>query len=342
MRYLLFFFLVFSICKTFAQTKKEQIEILSKRVDSLINSTKIEKILLTQKLDSFEKQKNNKIIDLNNKINQLSLKIGEIENINQELAKQNINFEILLKQNDSLISILKNSPQKQIKDTVQSNTINGFSIVRLKEKEMNCSSKTKYHKTECSDMTFEYDWIHSYTNDEYICSQINQVIEESIFGNRFAKDSLFRDFLEMDYEYFEHQHFFGNVNYISSDFISITNYSTISGEGIPAVHGGIVNAFIFDLKKNEKINFSQIFKPNSEEKIRELILRHTPENGRGRIESQIEFIHYDRIFFSNRDEKGICFFVGQEYNSVAFTPIPICIPFDECASLLTDDFKVSF
>ncbi|MBM3431336.1 MAG: hypothetical protein FJX99_10170 [Bacteroidetes bacterium] len=191
-------------------------------------------------------------------------------------------------------------------------------------------------------MIFEYDWIHSSTDDEYVYSQANEIIEESIFGNKLAKDSTFTSFLELDYEYFEHHHFFGHVTYISRDFISITNYATIRGEGIPAVNGGIVDAFIFDLKKNEKINFSQIFKPNSEEMIRELILRHANENERSRVNFQIDYIHYDRIILSNRGEKGICFFVGIEGLAVTTSPSRVCIPFEECAALLKEEFQNRF
>jgi len=323
----------------FSQSKKEQIEILYKRIDSLNEVLKNNSIHFIQKIDSLGNQQQKKLSDLDKKLTELETNLERLKNDNIEIIKQNSQLKL---HNDSLLSSLTNRSLKKSKDIDPMDTINGFSIVRLEEKETNCSSKTKYHKSECSSMIFEYDWIQSYTDDEYVCSQANEVIEESIFGNKLAKDSTFTSFLEFDYEYFVHQHIFSHVTYISRDFISITNYSTIRGEGIPAVHGGIVDAFIFDLKRNEKINFSQIFKPNSEEKIRELILRYTPGNVRSRIESEIELVDYDRIFLSNRGEKGICFFVGQQYLVAALGPLPICIPFEECTSLLKEEFQNRF
>jgi regulator of replication initiation timing len=338
---LLFVLIGFSLFVN-AQSKKEQIEILNKRVDSLNNVLKNNSIHFIQKIDSIGNQQQKKLSDLDKKMTDLESNLERLKSENIEIIKQNSQLKLHNKHNDSLLSTLMNKSPKKPKDNAPADTINGFSIVRLKEKEINCSSKTKYHKSECSSMIFEYDWIQSYTDDEYVCSQANQVIEESIFGNKFAKDSTFNGFLEFDYEYFEHQHFFGHVNYISNDFISVTNYATISGEGILAVNGGIVDAFIFDIKRNEKINFSQIFKPNSEEKIRELILRHVNENERSRVNFGIDYIHYDRIILSNRGEKGICFFVGIEGLAVTTSPSRVCIPFEECTSLLNEEFQKRF
>ena len=323
----------------YSQSKKEQIEILNTRVDSLNNVLKNNSIHFIQKIDSLGNQQQKKLSDLDKKMKELETNLERLKNENIEIIKQNSQLKL---HNDSLLSSLINKSLKKSKNTDPVDTINEFSIVRLKEKETNCSSKTKYHKSECSFMIFEYDWIQSCKNDENLCSQANQVIEESIFGNKLAKDSTFNEFLEMDYEYFEHHHFFGHVNYISNDFISVTNYATISGEGIQAVNGGIVDAFIFDLIRNEKINFSQIFKPNSEEKIRELILRHVNENERSRVNIGIDYIHYDRIIISNRGEKGICFFVGIEGLAVTTSPSRVCIPFEECTSLLKEEFQKRF
>ena len=62
----------------------------------------------------------------------------------------------------------------------------------------------------------------------------------------------------------------------------------------------------------------------------------------GKVNFGIDYIHYDRIILSNRGEKGICFFVGIEGLAVTTSPSRVCIPFEECTSLLKEEFQKRF
>lgn len=124
MRKLFFIFFLLSVCNTFSQSKKEQIELLTTRIDSL------KERLQTEKNSNLEKT--SKISELNTKVNDLKTQVtklnSEIETQNKEFDKDNLDLKSFQNQvkikNDSIL-ILKNELDKiQLpkKDTLKQNS----------------------------------------------------------------------------------------------------------------------------------------------------------------------------------------------------------------------------
>jgi len=125
MRKLFFIFFLLSVCNTFSQSKKEQIELLTTRVDSL------KERLQTEKNSNLEKT--SKISELNTKVNDLKTQVtklnSEIETQKKEFDKDNLDLKSFQNQvkikNDSIL-ILKNELDKiqfPKKDTLKQNSL---------------------------------------------------------------------------------------------------------------------------------------------------------------------------------------------------------------------------
>ncbi len=120
---ILIYFLIQIICfYTFSQSKKEQIEILTHRVDSLNNVLKTDRNLNNQKeleykeqISSLQKQLENLNGTLTKTKEELSKKDVELKNSNQELINKTMELKALKNQiyeKEERIKILSNQVQK--------------------------------------------------------------------------------------------------------------------------------------------------------------------------------------------------------------------------------------
>jgi hypothetical protein len=101
-------FIIFFSFNLFAQTKKEQIEVLKYRLDSINN------LLFTER--SINDGKTNQLIDMNTKLsltnNEFNLFKNKFDNLNSDLQNRNLTIEIFKKTIDSQQNVIINTTSK--------------------------------------------------------------------------------------------------------------------------------------------------------------------------------------------------------------------------------------
>lgn len=108
MKLIFFLLIIFYSFNLFAQSKKEQIEVLKYRLDSINN------LLFTEQ--SINDGKTNQLIDMNTKLsltnNEFNLFKNKFDNINSDLQNRNLTIEIFKKTIDSQQNVIINTTSK--------------------------------------------------------------------------------------------------------------------------------------------------------------------------------------------------------------------------------------
>jgi hypothetical protein len=108
MKLIFFLLIIFYSFNLFAQTKKEQIEVLKYRLDSINN------LLFTER--SINDGKTNQLIDMNTKLsltnNEFNLFKNKFDNLNSDLQNRNLTIEIFKKTIDSQQNVIINTTSK--------------------------------------------------------------------------------------------------------------------------------------------------------------------------------------------------------------------------------------
>jgi hypothetical protein len=360
MRYLLFFFLVFSICKTFAQSKKEQILILSNKFDSLNKVIDIERIAFNLKQNSFKTFKDSvqsNIDFMKSSIENLKIEITwlttQLQSSNILLKSENqnnINLQNQFKSKSDSLSMLKNELEKLKQKINDNSNKDELIITKYQENYENCRPKYKYNKSNCSSLELSYPLFESKKIDVII---LNKIVGDLLFSNSEneqlnfyeLKENYLSNFKEEEGEYYSLQWGMVGCTFHGSGLISLISSGALHSEGAPSIAKSRGKSIIFDIIKSEVIEFSELFIQNSENTLRQLIINNLdssysnviPESGN----AEELIVDFDNVFISDYDyENGICFFVGPEYLSLP--QISVCVPFKQCKSILKYPFNNIF
>ena len=305
----------------FGQSKKEQIAILSYRIDS------ITKILGEERLNSQDFQKKSE--------SEAAVYLRKIDELNKEKSSIIQKFNDLNKD----FSLLTNQ-YKDIENKYKQVNLS-FHITNQNEVYTNCAPKFKYRKERCSELILSYPEvtteIETLKEDTEI---INEVIQELLL-NESLKDDRVKEFSTQESEFWQEENTTVSNTYLSNQIISFVKHGYLWAEEAPCIYLAGNNSVIFDLVKKKKLSFEELFKANSETEIKRLIIEHLDEDEKGVLpesgnldEFNVEFLE---VFISNKENRiGFCFFVGEAYDCL--DQINVCIPFEKCKGILRSEY----
>lgn len=334
----------------YAQSKKEQIEIMTIRLDSLNKELQNQKTLNNQ---------------LNSTNTQLLLKIDSLNGLNKRLTEQNKSLTLKL---DSLNEVIANY-------TGKIDSLSGLLIVdnnpfeRQKEIYQNCVPKDVYNKDECSQLELEYDIVESELLSEENEVIVNKLVQLLLFNHDFNSVSLdyskikrdeIKEFINNTDEYYVQSHRYVYCGFISPKLICLDNYLNEYDEGAPRPEIGSQH-LIYNLAKKKVMKYNDIFLPNSENHLMQILTNHINQllsiDGYEGKEALADCLpeskniddfgfDFENFLISSQSEKivsgklikadGFGFYFGPLF--LGSQQCMITLPFSECAHLLTPEF----
>jgi hypothetical protein len=318
-----------------AQSKKEQIEELNMKVDS-INFV----------LNSERKANSELIQTLKTTIDKLDVQLTSLKNEYQrkidDLDVKTVNYRKIIDSLHYVISQKSDSLKFQEKIIHESKKIPGIT-----EYYQNCIPKHKYKKRECSDLSLLYPDINAFSANPEKEEMIQSIIKQLFFGLESnlsfdeLKDKLTTDFQNDSDEYYERETIGVFCEFYNSDIMSLQTFKSLYSEDAPCEYIGEVESFIYDFVSNERIGFDKIFKPDAKKMITKLIHDQLLDEDIS-LENLVpedmnleEIISFDGVIISE-ERNGFCFFVGQFYDCLL--PLHLCISFDDCKNLINPEF----
>jgi hypothetical protein len=335
---------------SFSQSKKEQIEVMTLRLDSLNN------VLQNQKTVNSQLASTN---------TNLTLKIDSLEALNNSLNQDNSG---LIFRVDSLNTDIAN----------YTNTIDSLSGLLLQEDSPferrieiyeNCVPQEVYSKSDCSHLELEYDIVQSQLLSEENEEVVNKLIQLLLFNYNFSSPSLeyskikrekIKDFITNADEYYVEDMRMVYCGFLSPKLVCLDHYLSEYNEGAPHAEVGQEH-LIYNLAKKKVMKFNDVFLPNSENQLEQILVNHinqlvTLDEYEGREDlanslpesGNIDDFGFDLagFFISSQCEgllsgqlikaNGFGFYFGRPFFSLPSGRITI--PFSECAHLLKPDF----
>lgn len=334
----------------YSQNKKEQIAYLTSRLDILNKELQNQKIWNNQlnssnanMLHRIDSLKNlNK--SLNQEIRNLTLNIDRLSNIN-------VNYTNLI---DSLTNLI-------IKDN--------YPFKRQTEIYENCIPRDVFNKTECSALELEYDIVQSELLGAENEALVNKLIQLLLFNYDFNTQSLdyskikreaIKDFINDSSEYYFKSNRSVYCGILNPKLICLDNDIAEFYEG--AYHNQIYTQhMIYNLTKKKVTKFNDIFLPNSENQLIQILINHFKQlltidgsevntywgnfipNSNNIDDFDFDF---ENFFISSQCEKidsgkltresGFGFYFGSYFLGVQVAKITL--PFSQCTHLLTPEF----
>jgi hypothetical protein len=352
MRVLLIIYIVlgYGMNYSFSQNKKEQIEYLNFRIDSLNKEIQNQKILNIQ-------------LNVSSAI--ILLKMDSLENLNKSLNQENksltLNVDSLSNVNDNYTTLIDSLTHLIIKDN------NPFE--RQTEIYENCIPRDVYNKENCSELELEYDIVQSELlgeDNEVLVKKLiqlllfNQDINSQILDYSKIKIEAIKDFINNTDEYYIQAQRSVYCGFVNPKLICLDYYSSEYNEGAPRPENGSQH-LIYNLAKKKVTKYYDIFLPNSKNQLMLILVNHINQLLTiDEFKNEFPFVNFipesnniddfrfdfENFLISTQCEKivsgkltkedGFGFYFGDLFtgNQVAI----INLPFSQCAHLLTPEF----
>jgi hypothetical protein len=342
--------LIVSGIQCIAQSKKEQIEIMIFRLDSLNIELQNQKSLNSQ-LTATTK-------DLNLKIDSLIALNWSMSQANDNLtSKLNVLNDEIFK----LTAIIDSLVNTQIQEDSP--------FERRTEIYENCIPQEVFNKSDCSHLELEYDIVQSQLLSEENEEVVNKLIQLLLFNYDFSSPSLdyskikrekIKDFITNADEYYVKDMRMVYCGFLSPKLVCLDHYLSEYNEGAPHAEVGREH-LIYNFVRKKVMTYNDIFLPNSENQLVQILVNHInqllsleeypekaslsnslPESG------NIDDFGFDleEFFISSNCESivsgkltkasGFGFYFGRPFFSLPSGIITL--PFSQCAHLLKPEF----
>jgi hypothetical protein len=335
---------------SFSQSKKEQIEVMMFRLDSLNIELQNQKTL------------NSQMATTNTN---LTLKIDSLEALNKSLNQEKGDLTLSVEEvHDKLLSA--NIKIDSLRDKL-SQYNSSFQLIN--ECYENCTPKDVYHKSECSQLNLEYIKFEPGIISEENTAIVNKIVQMMMFEYNVTMQNLdyskkkndeIKSFVNDSEEFYVIDNRYVSHTYLNPKMLCLDLTTNNYFEDAPRAEIG-QTYLVYNLLKKKILEFNDIFLPNTENQIKQLLIKNIeqlisldnyedkeylanllPESG-----NIDDFdVDFENVFISNECEgilsgkltelEGIGFHCGPMFSG--FQIGVATIPFSQCSHLLTPEF----